>query len=130
MSSIVVYASTGGNTKAVAEYIAKKIGGVAMDVSAVKRADLDSFDTVIIGGRVWAGSIPKNLDAFLTDSKDVIANKKSAFFVCCMYNDEKGQKQCDGLAAKYGIKNHTFFNKGKKLVAEGGSAIDDFIKTF
>jgi len=130
MSSIVIYASTGGNTKAVAEYIANKIGCVAKDVSSVQKEDLDSYDTVIVGGRVWAGSIPKNLDAFLVDSKDVISTKRSAFFVCCMYNDEKGQKQCDGLAAKYGIDNHTFFNKGKKLVAEGGSAIDDFIKTF
>ena len=130
MSTIIVYASTGGNTKAVAEYIASKTGGEAVSVSDADSKDLSSYDTVIIGGRVWAGGIPKELVSYVQKNKDVISQKKSAFFVCCMYNDDKGQKQCDALASEVGISNHVFFNKGKKLVKENPKPIDDFIATF
>jgi menaquinone-dependent protoporphyrinogen oxidase len=127
MSTIVIYASTGGNTKAVAEYIASKMQGKALDVSSAESEDLSSYDTIIIGGRVHAGNLPKNLVAFVEKNKDVISQKKSAFFDCCMYNDDKGQKQSDKLAAELGISKHTFFNKGKKLVKEDPSLIDEFI---
>ena len=130
MSTIIVYASTGGNTKAVAEYIASRTGGEAVSVSDADSKDLSSYDTVVIGGRVWAGGIPKELVSYVQKNKDVISQKKSAFFVCCMYNDDKGQTQCDTLASEVGISNHVFFNKGKKLVKENPQPIDDFIATF
>ena len=130
MSTIIVYASSGGNTKAVAEYIASKTGGEAVNVSDAGSKDLSSYDIVVIGGRVWAGSIPKELVSYVQKNKDVISQKKSAFYVCCMYNDDKGQNQCDKLASDVGISNHAFFNKGKKLVKENTKPIDDFIATF
>ncbi len=130
MSSIIVYASTNGNTKAVAEYIASKIDGKAVEVSKAGNEDLSSYDTIVIGGRVWAGNLPKDLVEYVKANKDTISQKKSAFYVCCMYNDEKGQKQCDKLASEMGIANHTFFNKGKKLVQNNTEPIDDFIATF
>ena len=130
MSTIIIYASTNGNTKAVAEYIAKKTGGEAVAVSDAKNKDLSSYDTIVIGGRVWAGGVPKDLVEYAKNNKDIIAQKNSAFYICCMYNDEKGQKQCDKLAAEFGIAKHAFFNKGKKLVQGDAKVIDDFIATF
>lgn len=130
MATLIVYASSGGNTKAVAEYIASKTEGKAVDVSAASSVDLSSFDTIVIGGRVWAGNIPKSLIEFVNKNKDIISQKKSAFYVCCMYNDDKGQQQCDKLAASVGISNHTYFNKAKKLVKENPSQIDNFIASF
>ena len=97
MSLIAIYASSRGNTKAVAEYIASKTGGKAVDVANAASEDLSSYDTIVIGGRVWAGSVPKELVEYVKNNKEVISQKKSAFYVCCMYNDEKGQKQCDKL---------------------------------
>ncbi len=127
MSTIIIYASSNGNTKAVAEYIASKTGGKAVDVAAAASEDLNSYDTIVIGGRVWAGKLPKDLVEFVGKNKSVIDSKKSAFYVCCMYNEEKGQKQCDKLASEMGIAKHTFFNKGKKLVQNDTSSIDAFI---
>ncbi len=127
MTTLIVYASSSGNTKAVAEYIASKTEGKAVEVSAASSIDLSSYDTIVIGGRVWAGNIPKGLVEFVDKNKDVISQKKSAFYVCCAYNDDKGQQQCDKLAASVGISNHAFFNKGKKLVKENPAQIDSFI---
>jgi len=129
MSTIIVYASTNGNTKAVAEYIAGKTGGEAVSVSDAGSKDLSSYDTIVIGGRVWAGGLPKELVAYVNANKEVISSKNSAFFDCCMYNDEKGQKQSDRLASELGIQKHAFFNKGKKLVQGDTKPIDDFIAT-
>ena len=130
MATIIVYASTNGNTKAVAEYIATKTDGKAVDVSKAASEDLSQYDTIVIGGRVWAGKLPKELVEYVSKNKDVISQKKSAFYDCCMYNDEKGQNQSDKLAGELGISNHTFFNKGKKLVKENPEAIDKFIASF
>jgi menaquinone-dependent protoporphyrinogen oxidase len=130
MSLIVIYASTGGNTKAVAEYIATKTGGKAVPVSDAGSEDLQTYDTIVIGGRVWAGSLPKELVQYVNKNKDIISGKNAAFFDCCMYNDEKGQSQSDKLASELGIANHTFFNKGKKLVQSNPGPIDAFIATF
>ena len=129
MSLIVIYASTNGNTKAVAEYIAKKTGGKAVAVADAGSEDLSIYDTIVIGGRVWAGKLPKDLVEYVNKNKDIISQKNSAFYDCCMYNDDKGQSQSDRLAAELGIAKHTFFNKGKKL-AQTGEQIDDFIATF
>ena len=130
MATLIVYASTNGNTKAVAEYIAGKTGGEAVSVSGAGSKDLNAYDTIVIGGRVWAGNLPKDLVEYVTKNKDVISQKNTAFYDCCMYNDEKGQAQCDKLAAQFGIEKRAFFNKGKKLVKENTKPIDDFIATF
>lgn len=127
MSTIVIYASTGGNTRAVAEYIATKTNGKAVDISAADSEDLSSYDTIVIGGRVHAGKLPKNLVEYVKRNQEIISQKNSAFFDCCMYNDDKGQKQCENLAAELGISKCTFFNKGKKLVKEDPSSIDEFV---
>jgi len=129
MSTIIIY-SGGSNTTAVSEYIAKKTSGKAVKVSQAGSEDLSAYDTIVIGGRVHAGKLPKDLVNFVAEKKDVISSKNSAFFVCCMYNDDKGQSQCDGLANNLGISKHTFFNKGKKIVQEENNPVDDFIATF
>jgi menaquinone-dependent protoporphyrinogen oxidase len=130
MATLIIYASSGGNTRAVAEYIATKTNGKAVDVGKIGSEDLSAYDTIVIGGRVWAGKIPKDLTEFVNKNKDVISQKKTAFYVCCMYNDDKGQQQCDKLASEVGISNHTFFNKGKKLVQNDTGPIDAFIASF
>jgi len=130
MTTIVVYASSTGNTKAVAEYIAKKTDGTAVDVADAGSVDLSSYDTVVIGGRVRAGKLPKELIDYVFKNKDIISTKKTAFYDCCMYDKEKGQKQSDRLATELGIVNHIYINKGKKMVKSDTKKIDDFIATF
>ena len=98
-----------------------------MTASAAASEDLSSYDTIVIGGRVHAGKLPKDIVEYVAKNKDVISQKKSGFYVCCMYNDEKGQTQSDRLAASLGITKHIFINKAKKVVANDPKIIDDFI---
>ncbi|MCQ2071190.1 MAG: flavodoxin domain-containing protein [archaeon] len=127
MTTAIIYASTNGNTKAVAEYIAGKTGGKAVDVKNADTLDLNDYDTVVIGGRVWAGSLPGALVKYIENNKNTIEGKNRALFLCCIYNGEKGQNQCDKIASELGFEKHDYFNKGKKIVLEPGNKVDDFI---
>ena len=62
MKTAVRYQSRGGNTKAVAEIIARKAGEKAESVEA----PLDErVDVLFVGGGVYMGTIDKTLEAFL-----------------------------------------------------------------
>lgn len=129
MRAMVVYASSSGNTKAVAEYIAGKTDGRAVsvaDAKALTDADFEGYDTVIIGSRIHAGGLSKDAVEFADSHRDIISARKNAFYICCMFGGDKGQKQTDSASERLGIKKGTFFVKGKKL-AETGTEIDSFL---
>lgn len=128
MTTLVVYASLSGNTKAVAEYIAGKTGGVAVDIKNAP-ADLTPYDTVIFGSRVHAGGTSKPMQRYIGENYGVLKEKKVAFYLCCMFKGEKAEKQLIDATADLGICNGRYFIAGKKAVASGGE-IDEFIATF
>ncbi|MBE6519483.1 MAG: hypothetical protein E7Z70_08155 [Thermoplasmata archaeon] len=126
MTTLIVY-SGGSNTTAVANYIAGKTSGKAVTAGAAGNEDLSAYDTIIIGSRVHAGRIPKDLVEYVANNKSVIDQKKTGFYLCCMYNDDKGQNQVEKIASELGIGKCIFINKAKKVVKEDPSAIDSFV---
>jgi menaquinone-dependent protoporphyrinogen oxidase len=126
MSTIIVY-SGGSNTKAVADYIAQKTGGKAVTTQEASGMDLGAYDKVVIGTRVRAGRIPSDISEYVSKNKSVIDQKSPAFYLCCMYNDDKGQNQVEKIASELGIPKCVFFNKGKKIVKEADNPVDAFI---
>ncbi|MBO7409722.1 MAG: hypothetical protein J6T68_02165 [Candidatus Methanomethylophilaceae archaeon] len=127
MKCLVIYSSVAGNTKAVAEYIANKTGGMAISIADAKPLDLEDFDTVIFGSRVHAGSIKKSIVEFAKANKERLSAMRTAFFCCCVYKDEKAEKQVAKFAQELGISTGTYFNKGKQLVQADPAEIDDFL---
>ncbi len=128
MNPIIIY-SGGSNTVAVAGYIAEKTGGKAVTVQEAAAVDLGAYDKVIIGTRVRAGKVPSDIAEFVSKNKAAIDAKSPSFFLCCMYNDDKGQRQVDKIASELGFGKYVFFNKGKKIVKESGNAVDSFISS-
>lgn len=126
MKSVVIYASTTGNTKAVAEYIASQTNGTAVDVKSAKPLDLDGCDTVIFGSRVHAGKISKHIIEFVNENRSRMKGMKQAFFICCTFKEQKAEEQVANIAQILGISKATYFNKGKAL-AQDGAEIDDFL---
>ncbi|MGN1044516.1 MAG: flavodoxin domain-containing protein [Candidatus Methanomethylophilaceae archaeon] len=125
MKALILYSSTTGNTKAVAQYMANKTGGTAADVKDAP-ADISGYDTVILGSRVHAAGISKNIVKFAEERKDELAQKNVAFYLCCMFTDEKADAQVKTASEKLGISKGTYFVGGKKL-AEDGKQIDEFL---
>lgn len=78
MDAIVIYKSKYGSTKAYAEWIAEEIGCKAVDVKSIKVDDLQSFDTIIYGGGLYAEMIGGI--SFITKNFDRICDKKIVVF--------------------------------------------------
>ena len=96
------------------------------DASGVK---LDEVGTVVFGSRVHAGHIDKKVGQYISDNKDVLASKKTAYFLTCMFNDEKGDKQCAKIGDEIGIATGTYFVGAKKKVAAGDTKeLDAFVE--
>ncbi len=125
MTTLVVYASLTGNTRAVAEYIAGRTGGVAVDIKNAP-TDLEPYDTVIFGSRVHAGKTSKPMQRYIGENYGVLKEKKVAFYLCCMFKEEKAEKQLIDATVELGICNGTYFIAGKKAAADGAE-IDEFI---
>ena len=125
MTTAVIYASKFGKTKMAAEYIAGKIGAEAIDVKNCK--DISGYDRIILGTGVYAGNAPKAFSEFVDANKDKLSN--ASLFVTCLYNDDKGAKQLEKLAQRYGIADAIFFDGVKKQIGVEGSKFEEYIKT-
>ncbi len=79
MNIAVRYCSRGGNTKALAEAIAKGVGVQAVSVDAADAKISEPVDVLFIGGALYAYGLDKRLKAYLeTLDKEVV--KKGVVF--------------------------------------------------
>ena len=130
MGKAVIYA-TGmtKNTKKLAEYIAKSIGAEIFNLKEITKIDISGYDEIVFGTGVHAGKPYKQVKEFIEENKEALAGKKLFLFISCMYNDEKGDKQCETISNDFGISNAVYFNKKADEMNDAGfpAAVDDFI---
>lgn len=79
MSTAVRYFSRSGNTKAVAEAIAKAAGVEAISVDRKNAAITETVDVLFIGGALYAYGLDSHLSDYLKDL-DASKVKKAAVF--------------------------------------------------
>ena len=102
----VLYKSKYGTTKQYAEWIAEETGGTLFPVSKVKLADLEDYDTIIIGGGIYASSIIGM--TFLTKNFARLSEKKLiAFSVGASFDNKKNTDS---------IRNHNLTPEMQKTV--------------
>ncbi len=78
MTTIVIYKSKYGSTKAYAKQIAKELNCEVSDVKKVKADDLLKYDTIIYGGGLYAEMIAGI--CLITKNFDKLENKKIIVF--------------------------------------------------
>ncbi len=111
MKSVVVYYSLSGNTTYVSQKIAESIGADLISLvpkkafpdSGFKKFfwggksalmgekpelqpydfDRDTYDLVILGSPVWAGTFAPPLRTFIEENRAALQNKRLAAFFCC-----------------------------------------------
>jgi menaquinone-dependent protoporphyrinogen oxidase len=95
MKTLIVYASKHGTTAKCAKALMLLLGnGTSIhDLKTGPLPDLDGFDTVILGGPIYAGSLPANLRAFCQSQANVLASKRLGLFTCSMLGGEEGLSQ-------------------------------------
>ena len=80
MKGIIIYRSKYGSARKYANWIAEETGFQCIDVDKVSVKMLQDYDTVIIGGGVYASGVPAF--AFLKKHIDRMAGKR-IFTYCC-----------------------------------------------
>ena len=80
MNGIVIYKSKYGASRKYAQWIKKETGFRCIDVDKVRVKALQDYDTIIIGGGVYASGVPAF--SFLKKHIDQLAGKKILTFCC------------------------------------------------
>ncbi len=131
MGNIAVIYATGltKNTKTIAEYIARRLGADIFNLKELSTLNLEGFDTIVFGTGIHAGKPYAPLVKFLENNKETLNEKRLYLFLTCMYNGEKGDKQCAAVSEKLGLSDAVYFNKKSAEKNESGipTAVDDFI---
>jgi len=137
MNIAVRYQSKGGNTKVVAEAIAKSAGVIAEPIEKPIEAHVD---LLIVGGGVYAWGLDKTLVSFLQNLDPEKVNTVAAFTTAGGMNKTKDidaivkargiNVSKESLAIKFGPKYHaTFGGAGKAVLNEKQTnVVGEFVK--
>jgi len=81
---LIIYSSTDGHTKTICERITNFLNNEnsveTVSLKAAKEIDLSKFEKIIIGASIRYGKHTKELYKFINSNKNVLDQKKSAFF--------------------------------------------------
>lgn len=91
----IIYASKHGTTERVAKLIAARLGG---DVSLIslkqnENPDIKSFDTIILGTAIYAGTPQKVMTAFYQRNESKLLEKTTGLFICGMQPDSETREK-------------------------------------
>lgn len=91
MKTLIVYATKHGFAKECVMKLSKKLDG-DFDILNLKENNvptLEQYDSVIIGGPIYAGQIIKEVKEFCEKNLKELSDKRIGFFVCGMSDKDK-----------------------------------------
>lgn len=116
MSAIVIYKTKYGATKTYAEWIAEELSCEIADVKKIKPKALETYDTVIYGGGLYAEVI--NGVSLITKNQDILKNKKVIVYTtgltpinCREYYDKTVMEKNFGTDKPENIRVFNFLGK-------------------
>jgi len=91
MKTAIIYASKHGCTDKCAHTLANELNNNAVLINLDVSTDVnfDEFNTVIIGGSIHAGSMNKKIKKFTEKSIDLLNQKRTGLFICCMEEEDE-----------------------------------------
>ncbi len=90
MKTLIIFASKYGGTRVVAGKIAREMDHPQLcELGKDQLPDVNQFDCIIIGSPLYAGSIHKNLAAFIKTHMDTLLHKKLGIFIAGLENSER-----------------------------------------
>jgi len=92
MGTAIIYSSSHGTTEKVANIIKEKLGSTTVQVFNLKdksKVNLATYDTIIIGGSIHAGSMQQRVKKFIASNTSTLMQKKVALYQCCMNEKEE-----------------------------------------
>lgn len=130
MKILIAYGSKYGCSEKCAKILSQKINAATevLDLKNYNNLNLNNYDLIILGGSIYAGKIRNEVTDFLKLNLDVLKNKRTAVFICCMREKEEAQKQLRDAFPKK-ILDNTISQGifGWELIYTKMSFIDRFI---
>ncbi len=85
MKTLILFSSKYGATEKCAEFIAQGLKGTVDLVNLKKETckGLDSYQTILIGGSVYAGRLQGEVKQFLEAHQPILKEKNIGLFLCC-----------------------------------------------
>lgn len=95
MSTLIVYSTKHGCAETCASELKDIIKNeVTMEsVKKLKKVNWDDFETVLIGGSIYAGNIQSGIQKFCQKHLTQLLKKKLGLYLCCMEKGEKAESQ-------------------------------------
>jgi menaquinone-dependent protoporphyrinogen IX oxidase len=94
MSGLIIYASKYGSTAQYARLIAEKLDTEALAVSEGLLTALSRTHVVVLGSPIYGSSVLPDMECFLRENREILAEKALAAFVVCgdtLWNPEAGE---------------------------------------
>lgn len=92
MKTMIIYVTKYGATARVAKELAEKIGNAkVVDLGKEQKPDLTTYDCVILGSPVTAGTIKKELKNFTAQNLDLFLNKQVGLFLCGLQKEQAAE---------------------------------------
>lgn len=84
MKGIIIYTTKHGCTEKAVKLLQSKTTKEikAVNLAGEKPPDLSSYDTVLLGGPIYVGKIPKELSAYVKQNYETLKKKRLALFLC------------------------------------------------
>ncbi|MGE4584557.1 MAG: flavodoxin domain-containing protein [Sphaerochaeta sp.] len=97
MKTLIVYATKYGTTEQCVEQLAKQLQGevVLYNLKDRKVPDLASFDTLVVGGAIYAGKLNRKVQRFCKAQQVLLESKRLGLFTCNMAEGEESAKQIE-----------------------------------
>jgi len=99
MGTLIVYMSKHGCAEKAARIIAEALGGdvTVVDLASKDPIDLSRYETVIIGGSIYLGSLQKGLRKFCEKNLSTLLTKRIGLFICCMNQNDAARKHYEAV---------------------------------
>jgi menaquinone-dependent protoporphyrinogen oxidase len=95
--TLIIYATKYGTTETCATLLQKHLqdGAVLQNIAQQSKADLDAYDTVVLGGAVYAGRANGRLRRFCSANEQALLSKRLGLFLCMMEEGDGAVKQLE-----------------------------------
>lgn len=112
MSTLIAFGTKHGFTEKCAKDLAERLSDdvTTINLSSGAAENLDKYDTVIIGGSIYAGKIQKEVLEFCSRNLTQLLQKRIGLFVCCAdksrWEEQLNSVFPDELVARAAVKGH------------------------
>ncbi|MBT3272064.1 MAG: flavodoxin [Spirochaetales bacterium] len=97
MNALIAYRSKYGAAALCAQKLNEKLGGKCgiVDLKDEKNPSLVEYDTVIIGGSIYAGRMQGTVSRFVEKNKAALKVKTVGLYITCLYQDDKAREELE-----------------------------------